>query len=384
MEEESEIIFSLSKAECQLNSDCGPPMPEDLEYSAQEYLWDFTDCNGNHSGWVEPGSGYKKNIKDIVELKCGDGRWYDGWYSCENHPQVINPPWGGPVCRCAEPSDETDYGMPEGWYESVGKNLLVFFACGWQGNGYRTGDPADFSTWSTFIDGQCSGIGIDNGGLSFGWGFLGAIGDPPRSDDYEFTAGEGELVYKLGGGFCCNNECQYCPCLYEVCPMEQSRIDPPIPECFNLIDDAHFCVPEGWNCLMYRCAEGKCSLVNGWQAINCVDLICNYCGGEDYTYIPPCIQPAFLIDKGACLAQAGCGETSTDECTTVQMAGGTNCQITGAGCPNGQSCSKDPDRPPPPDGRCTTDVPSCQCSCRASYLSSRLVKDFNWKGESPP
>ena len=37
MEEESEIIFSLSKGACQSKSDCEAPREEDIEYFSDNY-----------------------------------------------------------------------------------------------------------------------------------------------------------------------------------------------------------------------------------------------------------------------------------------------------------------------------------------------------------
>ena len=63
-----------------------------------------------------------------------------------------------------------------------------------------------------------------------------------------------------------------------------------------------------------------------------------------------------------------------DQCKSNLIAGGLTCQTIGTPCAEGEVCKKVNDMPPSPG----------ECQCVSSYLSSRLVLDFSWKGNSPP
>lgn len=65
---------------------------------------------------------------------------------------------------------------------------------------------------------------------------------------------------------------------------------------------------------------------------------------------------------------------SIDECKSVLSTVGLSCKTVGNPCSEGQTCTKVDSLPPSPG----------ECKCVSSYLFSRIVEHFNWKGDSPP
>lgn len=353
MEEESEIIFSLSKGACQSKSDCEAPREEDIEYFSQTTEYG-TEEDPFEVPWAH-----------VTELRCGNGSIYNGWYACWSYPEWLSPPWGEPICRCSE-SGDNQY-MYEGWYEQGGKELAVFFYC-------RQNRTSEKETCTY-------------GDLSYGWGYLQDQGMPRSADTFNNPYGQ-DLISILGGGYCCDNECVYCPCNYKVCPMEVGRIDPPYPpdQIGATNKYPNFCVPDGWECLVYKCNTAldppSCMYVNLVSTSDCGTIVEDspgFCEGDFGCFRNICgsgAQPITQTDKGIC--DANCvPPTPTGECRTVTSASiglGVQCKVIGEPCQANQSCRQ---ANPVVD-------PTGECNCRSSYLSSRLVEDFNWKGSSPP
>jgi hypothetical protein len=138
----------------------------------------------------------------------------------------------------------------------------------------------------------------------------------------------------------------------------------------------------------YQCCEGKC------EPCPCAYRLCPACCGLENGYCglkgEPCVAYACDESTGDCFAtpnvgfgvsttieecEAGCNSTPppTGTCTTKTFGVGTQCVVTGDGCGEGKSCNRED-----PGDR------SSPCSCQTSYLSSRLVQNFTWKGNSPP
>ena len=151
-------------------------------------------------------------------------------------------------------------------------------------------------------------------------------------------------------GFCCEGKCKEdCPCNWKLC------------KAFGL----EWCAPEEFPCTGFTCSGDGAEF-----PFECISVPVIF------------ISSNLFLDQQSC--NANCPPPPTGQCRTIQRLGGTECECEGQCCRAGQTCSKDPDRET--DQRCIDDPsqPQCQCSCRASYMSSRLIQDFAWKGSSPP